>query len=140
MGISSDQNTFMNISMGQGQEEPAENVVKRFAKQGGWVMLQNCHLMQSWVPKLERLLEVVSEDAHPNFRCFISAEPPPIASMKNMPESLMQVSSVMSRRRFTVHLSGFGSDWIDDSEHCTDSTHRARSRWRTRPRRTSSPT
>lgn len=55
-------------------------------------MLQNCHLMQSWVPKLERLLEVVQENAHPDFRCFISAEPPPLASWKNMPESLMQGS------------------------------------------------
>ncbi len=48
--------------------------------------------MQSWVPKLERLLEVVQEGAHPDFRCFISAEPPPISSWKNMPESLMQGS------------------------------------------------
>jgi len=53
-------------------------------------MLQNCHLMQSWLPKLERLLEIVQENAHPDFRCFVSAEPPPIPSMKNMPESLMQ--------------------------------------------------
>ena len=76
--------------MGQGQEAPAEAIVKRFAQEGGWVMLQNCHLMSSWVPKLERLLEVVSEDAHEDFRCFISAEPPPMSSMRNMPESLMQ--------------------------------------------------
>lgn len=55
-------------------------------------MLQNCHLMQSWVPKLERLLEVVQETAHESFRCFISAEPPPYAAWKNMPESLMQGS------------------------------------------------
>merc|ERR1711871_302763 len=71
---------------------PAEAVVEQFAKEGGWVMLQNCHLMQSWVPKLERLLEIVQEGAHPDFRCFVSAEPPPIPSWKNMPESLMQGS------------------------------------------------
>lgn len=89
-GISSDNKRFINISMGQGQEAPAEAIIRKFAKEGGWVMLQNCHLMSSWVPKLERLLEVVSEDAHEDFRCFISAEPPPMASMRNMPESLMQ--------------------------------------------------
>jgi len=92
MGITFENGNFKNISMGQGQEAPAEAVVARFAKDGGWVMLQNCHLMQSWVPKLERLLEVVQETAHPDFRCFVSAEPPPIASWKNMPESLMQSS------------------------------------------------
>jgi dynein heavy chain len=89
-GISAENKRFINISMGQGQEAPAEAIVKRFAQEGGWVMLQNCHLMSSWVPKLERLLEVVSEDAHEDFRCFISAEPPPMSSMRNMPESLMQ--------------------------------------------------
>ena len=89
-GVSVENKRFANISMGQGQEAPAEEIVKRFAKEGGWVMLQNCHLMSSWVPKLERLLEVVSQDAHKDFRCFISAEPPPIASWTNMPESLMQ--------------------------------------------------
>lgn len=89
-GISAENKRFINISMGQGQEAPAEAIVRQFAMEGGWVMLQNCHLMSSWVPKLERLLEVVSEDAHEDFRCFISAEPPPMPSMQNMPESLMQ--------------------------------------------------
>ena len=89
-GVTTESKSFINISMGQGQEPIAEGVVERFAKEGGWVMLQNCHLMSKWVPKLERLLEVVTEDAHESFRCFISAEPPPMASWKNMPESLMQ--------------------------------------------------
>ena len=90
MNITQRNKRFVNISMGQGQEAPAEVIVKRFAKEGGWVMLQNCHLMSSWVPKLERLLEIVSENAHRDFRCFISAEPPPISTWRNMPESLMQ--------------------------------------------------
>jgi dynein heavy chain len=89
-GINSKNKRFANISMGQGQEKPAEAIVRQFAKEGGWVMLQNCHLMSSWVPTLERLLEIVSQSAHPEFRCFISAEPPPISSWNNMPESLMQ--------------------------------------------------
>merc|ERR1711871_64629 len=91
-GITFENGNFKNISMGQGQEKPAEAVVEQFAKSGGWVMLQNLHLMQTWVPKLERLLEVVQEGGHENFRCFISAEPPPFSNFKNMPESLMQGS------------------------------------------------
>jgi dynein heavy chain len=91
-GMTFENGTFKNISMGQGQEAPAEAVVSNFAKNGGWVMLQNCHLMQSWVPRLEDLLEKVQTTAHPDFRCFVSAEPPPLASWKNMPESLMQGS------------------------------------------------
>lgn len=34
IGISQDAGTFMNISMGQGQEKPAEAVLERFAKEG----------------------------------------------------------------------------------------------------------
>lgn len=44
------------------------STVRRFAKDGGWVLLQNCHLMQSWVPRLERLLEIVQQGAHDTFR------------------------------------------------------------------------
>ena len=88
--ISSEHGNFLNISMGQGQEAPAEQALVHFAKAGGWIMLQNVHLMQSWLPILERKLEVISETASPDFRCFISAEPPPMSHMKNIPESLLQ--------------------------------------------------
>ena len=91
-GITFENGNFKNISMGQGQEKPAEAVVEAFASKGGWVMLQNCHLMQSWVPKLERLLEVVQENAHPDFRCFISAEPPPYTTRLSRIKFLMQGS------------------------------------------------
>ena len=50
MGISSDTGKFRNISMGQGQEKPAEAAISEFARDGGWLMLQNVHLMQSWLP------------------------------------------------------------------------------------------
>ena len=42
------------ISMGQGQEAPAEAVLDKYTKEGGWVFLDNVHLMQGWIPKLER--------------------------------------------------------------------------------------
>jgi dynein heavy chain len=90
IGYTVENGKFKNISMGQGQEAPAMNALRSFAKEGGWLMLQNLHLMQSWLPTLERQLEIASESAHPGFRCFISAEPPPMSHMKNMPESLMQ--------------------------------------------------
>jgi len=81
---------FVNISMGQGQEEIAEKTLETAAKDGGWVMLQNVHLMQSWLKKLERKLEEVSASAHLDFRCFISSEPPPLPDMKIIPESILQ--------------------------------------------------
>lgn len=59
----------------QGQEGPAEAVLDKYTKEGGWVFLDNVHLMQGWIPSLERKLEIAAETAHPDFRCFFSAEP-----------------------------------------------------------------
>jgi dynein heavy chain len=38
-GVTFENGNFKNISMGQGQEKPAEAVVESFAKNGGWVSL-----------------------------------------------------------------------------------------------------
>lgn len=81
------------ISMGQGQEKPAEACLDKYMQEGGWVFLDNVHLMQGWVPRLERKLEIASENANPDFRCFFSAEPingAPFA--KIVPEAILQVS------------------------------------------------
>eukprot|EP00953_Heterococcus_sp_UTEX-ZZ885_P032394 16926-Heterococcus_DN1.PRE.1 len=120
LGITTENGKFINISMGQGQEKPAEEVVTRFAKEGGWVMLQNCHLMQNWVPRLERLLEVVQDGASPTFRCFISAEPPPIASMKNMPESLMQSCIKVANEAPADIKSNLTRAWANFSQQRVD--------------------
>jgi len=88
--ITSERGTFLNISMGQGQEALAEGVLERFSESGAWIFLQNVHLMQAWLPKLERKLELCSEHADAGFRCFISAEAPPLPYMKFIPESLLQ--------------------------------------------------
>ena len=81
---------FLNISMGQGQEERAEKSVHEFSERGGWLFLQNIHLMQSWLPRLERTLEEAADGSHADFRCFLSAEPPPLPHYKTIPESLLQ--------------------------------------------------
>ena len=81
---------YQNISMGQGQEERAEKAIEQFSQNGGWIFLQNVHLMTDWLPLMERALEKAAEHAHQDFRCFISAEPPPLAHMKILPESLLQ--------------------------------------------------
>ena len=81
---------FRNISMGQGQEKNAEVALNTLSEQGGWVMLQNVHLMQTWLKTLESTLEKVSKTAHENFRCFISSEPPASPEMQIIPESILQ--------------------------------------------------
>ena len=92
LGYTEANQQYVSISMGQGQEKNAENVLDRFTADGGWVFLQNVHLMQSWLPILERKLEIAAEVGHKNFRCFLSAEPPPLPDMQTVPEGIMQSS------------------------------------------------
>jgi len=95
LGFTADKGNYINISMGQGQEQTAEQSLDNFAKSGGWVFLQNVHLMASWLSALERKLEICAENGHDDFRCFISAEAPMFAGMpapmvKTIPESILQ--------------------------------------------------
>ena len=41
------------ISLGQGQGKKAERLIDDAKVKGGWVLLQNCHLSLSWMPRLE---------------------------------------------------------------------------------------
>ena len=75
---------FVNISMGEGQEAPAALKMDELATKGGWIMLQNVHLMQDWLPILERHLELLSEHSHEDFRVFLSAEPPAFGYVKSV--------------------------------------------------------
>ena len=97
-GYSVENGLFINISMGQGQESVAEEALERCIKQGGWVFLQNIHLMSLWVKALERKLEASQEGAHPDFRCFLSSEPPPLPSQQTIPEAILQNSIKVSNQ------------------------------------------
>lgn len=41
--------------MGQGQGPRAEKLIEDSARLGHWVILQNCHVAESWMNELERI-------------------------------------------------------------------------------------
>jgi dynein heavy chain, axonemal len=76
------------ISLGQGQGIFAEKEIDDAKSGGGWVMLQNCHLCPSWMPKLEQIVEDLPRSKlHPSFRLWLSSY-----SSSDLPTSVIQSS------------------------------------------------
>jgi dynein heavy chain 2 len=61
--------------MGQGQSDAALEALRACLQSGGWLCLQNVHLVTSWLPVIES--ELSSRALHPNFRLWLTTEPHP---------------------------------------------------------------
>ncbi|KAI8924469.1 dynein heavy chain and region D6 of dynein motor-domain-containing protein, partial [Entophlyctis helioformis] len=74
------------ISMGQGQEVHARKLLSAFMTNGGWALLQNCHL---GLPFMDELLGLImdSETIHDKFRLWITVDVSP-----KFPISFLQMS------------------------------------------------
>jgi len=67
-----------NCALGQGQAPTAVRYIEEGTKKGTWVFLANCHLMLSWMPTLEKMIEALVEGMpNPNFRLWLSSSPDP---------------------------------------------------------------
>ncbi|KAJ3023806.1 hypothetical protein HKX48_000940 [Thoreauomyces humboldtii] len=92
LGVAEDNGNYHYVSLGQGQEVIAEQKLDIAYKQGGWVMLENIHLVAKWLPILEKKLEALSTGSHPNFRVFLSAEPAGDPAYHIIPTAILQAS------------------------------------------------
>ena len=65
---------FRFLALGQGQEGKAEELLHLGYTRGYWILLQNCHLLLSWLKKLEKILAGMTDPA-PSFRLWLTTEP-----------------------------------------------------------------
>eukprot|EP01040_Poterioochromonas_malhamensis_P005875 gene5875-6317_t len=67
-------NRFKFVALGQGQGPIAEQLLDVGYKRGHWILLQNCHLLASWLKVLEKILNEM-KDPHKEFRLWLTTEP-----------------------------------------------------------------
>lgn len=65
------------VSLGEGQGEKAEQIIKEYMPVGNWILLQNCHLGIDFMEKLDNMLmdNEFFKDCDPGFRIWMSCEP-----------------------------------------------------------------
>ncbi|XP_029461663.1 dynein heavy chain 11, axonemal-like isoform X2 [Rhinatrema bivittatum] len=92
LGFTIDSGKFHNVSLGQGQEAIAEIAMEKGSKEGHWVILQNIHLVAKWLGMLENLLQKYSEESHPDYRVFMSAESSLTPKEQIIPQGILENS------------------------------------------------
>jgi len=75
------------ISMGEGMEEPAMKSIETFFRDGGWVILNNCHLSIPFMAQMEEILNPKGKEIHEGFRLWVTTE-----KINTFPLGLLQMA------------------------------------------------
>ncbi|XP_063587791.1 dynein axonemal heavy chain 3-like [Penaeus indicus] len=93
----------------------AEGVIQSGAELGWWVVLQNCHLADSWMLRLEMICASIltAESTHPSFRLWLTSYPSPSFPLSLLQEGIKMTNEPPRSLRANL-LKSYHSDPIND--------------------------
>lgn len=99
-------NKFKYVALGQGQGPIATANLEQGCARGYWVVLQNCHLMPSWLKQLEKILESMLVKApHPDFRLWLTTDPTSVFPIGILQRSFKVVTEPPDGLKLNMKLS-----------------------------------
>lgn len=105
-------NKLRTISLGQGQGPIAVQMIEESMKSGGWVVLQNCHLAESFLGELEKICSDILNDKESikqDFRLWLTSYPTPL-----FPVTILQNSIKMTNEPPTGLKSNLMRSYMSD--------------------------
>ncbi|XP_070572584.1 dynein axonemal heavy chain 10-like isoform X2 [Ptychodera flava] len=111
-------NRLKFLSMGQGQEKIALQLLETAIARGQWLMLQNCHLLVKWLRELEKALEKLVKP-HPDFRLWLTTDPTPDFPIGILQRSLKVVTEPPNGLKLNIRSTYFkiSAPALEDCPH-----------------------
>jgi hypothetical protein len=106
-----------SYSLGRGRGDGAEELLQDASERGFWVLLQNCHLSLSWMPKLEHIIDNFDpRKVHDRFRlCLVTMSSPefPIGILYQGSKLIYEIPKGIRENMLRIY-SGFNVDEYDN--------------------------